>query len=332
MTAAALALPASAGATDVASKTLHQSPADVRAYWTPERMANARPASELLRHVSPEALPPVPDERGKPWSVSGSTPDRHAGAVDDLLGAPSRRATRIGDPSQAPFRTHGKVFLTFGGFDYVCSGTVVPAKHKRLVATAGHCAYDGGFARNWIFVPGKDGGSEPYGRWTAVRLATTSRWANSTEDANPANDDVRYDVAFAKMRKRNGRRLQKVVGARGIAFSQSRNLLFNAFGYPAQDPYSGSELYLCSSMGEGTDSEVSPPRPTRIDCDMTGGSSGGGWVIGRGRVNSVTSYAYEAVVDCPLLCEDPDGEKLYGPYFGETIRALYKSQRRKRSR
>ena len=59
---------------------------------------------------------------------------------------------------------------------------------------------------------------------------------------------------------------------------------------------------------------------------MTGGASGGGWVIGRGRINSVTSYGYEGVCVLLICTEDPDGDKLYGPYFGNTIRALYRSQ------
>ena len=184
--------------------------------------------------------------------------------------------------------------------------------------TAGHCVYGfGEFATNWMFLPGKNGADEPYGRWTATRLATTGRWE--------ASEDLRYDVGMAKMKRRGGRRLQKVVGSRGIAFGLGRDLHFDAFGYPAEPPFSGSRLYHCSSDAEGRDSGPAP-EPARIDCDMTGGSSGGSWLVG-GRVNSVTSYGYEPV--CPIICPDPDGEKLYGPYFGDAIKDLYKSQRRK---
>ena len=300
----ALALPSAASA-DAASRAVTQSQAEVRDYWTAERLANAHPASELLAGI------PAPNS-----------------VLDGLLGAPepSRRATAtaIPDASVAPYRTHGKVVFTLDGVNYQCSGTVVRAKTRRLVATAGHCVYGfGQFATNWMFIPGKEGTAEPYGRWTARRLATTSQWR--------ASEDLRYDVGMVTMRARNRKRLQNVVGARGVAFDKGRSLTFDAFGYPA-DGFSGTQLYRCHSAAQGVDSGPAPA-PTRIDCDMTGGSSGGGWVLGDGRVNSVVSYGYEcAILD--LLCQitggNPEEGKLFGPYFGNVVRGLYRSERRRR--
>jgi hypothetical protein len=120
-----------------------------------------------------------------------------------------------------------------------------------------------------------------------------------------------------------------VVGARGIAFNQGRDLRFDAFGYPAESPFPGDRLYRCSSRAQGKDSGP-PPEPTRIDCDMTGGSSGGGWVIGGRRVNSVVSYGYECTIPlCEIFGGNPEEGKLFGPYFGNVIQDLYRSQRRK---
>ena len=315
-------MPAAAQAESFPAKTVKQSRASVVDYWTEERMAAARPGSELLAGV------PAPNSLLDGF-VGGGTPSRRSSAQ------------AIADPSKSPYRTHGKVFLTLDGIDYVCSGTVVPAKHKRLVVSAGHCVYGfGRFATNWMFVPAKDGGregaepcggrrlGEPYGCWTAVRLATTPQWAES--------EDLRYDVGMAKMARRSGRRLQKVVGARGIAFNQGRDLRFEAFGYPAEGPsrFDGKTMFRCTSRAQGTDGGP-PPAPTRIDCDMTGGSSGGGWVLDTGQVNSVISYGYECVVVdlvCQALGGNPEEGKLFGPYFGGTIRDLYRSERRKRRR
>jgi hypothetical protein len=274
-------------------------------------MASARPASEPLAEL------PAPNDPIDP-------------GLREAAPAPRAAAQQIGDPSRAPYRTHGKVFLTnrdgipATGDNYVCSGTVVPARHKRLVVTAGHCVYGfGEFATNWMFIPGKDGTREPYGRWAAVRLATTRQYEES--------EDLAYDVGMAKIGKRKGKRLQKVVGARGIAFGLGRDQRFDAFGYPQDPPFSGSRLFHCAAGAESPDGSMQP-RTNRIDCNMTGGASGGGWIVGGGRVNSVTSYTYEPVCTVPpIVCgEDPDGNKLYGPYFGSTIENLYKSQRRKR--
>ena len=299
ISAAALALPTAASA-EVASRTVDQGSGEVRSYWTAERLENARPASELLAGI------PAP-----------------TGVLDGLIGAPepSPRASAqaIPDASVAPYRTHGKVVFTLDGLDYVCSGTVVWAKTRRLVVTAGHCVYGfGQFATNWMFIPGKEGTAEPYGRWTARRIATTTQWR--------ASEDLRYDVGMVTMRARNRKRLQNVVGGRGMAFDRGRSLTFDAFGYPAVG-FSGTQLYRCHSAAEGVDSGPSPA-PTRIDCSMTGGSSGGGWVLGNGRVNSVVSYGYEA--GCPIICPNPEEGKLFGPYFGDVIHDLYRSERRRR--
>jgi V8-like Glu-specific endopeptidase len=303
-TAICVTAPGTAQADGIASRSVDQSAREVRAYWTPERIASARPASELLAGI------PAPSD-----------------LLGTVLGAgePTTRsqARRVPDPRARPFRTHGKVFFHLPSGDYVCSGTVVRARNKRLVTTAGHCVFgDGVFATNWMFVPAKDGGREPFGRWTAARLAAPGQWQGA--------EDVRYDVGMATIRKRNGRRLQKVVGARGIAFDRGRDLRFDVFGYPAEPPFDGGDLWRCRSQAQGTDQSVPSPKPIRIDCDMTGGASGGGWVIGRGRVNSVVSYGYEcspADLEC-LIGGNPEAGKLFGPYFGRTIKRLYKTQRR----
>lgn len=279
-----------------------QSSSEVRAYWTPERMKSALPGDSLLS------------------SVAVPTP------VDEGLGLgiePSQRATaqRVSNPRSAPFRAHGKVFFTLGFVDYVCSGTSVKSKTKRLVVTAGHCAYSqsDGYARNFMFVPAYDDGNDPYGEWTARRLKAMPQWE--------ANEDLRYDVAFATVRKLRGEKLANVVGKRGITFNRGRDLSFDVFGYPAEGRFDGESMYRCSSPAQGTDNRIKgEPKPTRIDCDMTGGSSGGGWVINDRRVNSVVSYGYDCVVIL-LPCNNPEDGKLFGPYFGDAVKQLYRSQK-----
>ena len=313
-----------------------ESPAEVRGYWTDERMREAVPASRLLAGVSPPSAPLPASESGTPSVIGPAAPAGPAarvGPLDDLLGGgggQTERATEVDDPRPSPLRTHGKVFFTLGGVDYVCSGTAVNAKNKRLVVTAGHCVYStvGGFASRWVFVPAKDGSQEPFGRWTARSLATTPQWRES--------EDIRYDVGMARVAKRGGRRLQKVVGARGIGFNLDPNR-YHAYGYPAEDPFPGDSLYLCNSPAQGSDQSESRPRPRRIDCDMTGGSSGGGWVVRERVVNSVVSYGYECITD-PLdplgvfPCNNPEDGKLFGPYFGSTVEKLYRSQQRRARR
>lgn len=301
-----LGAPQAASASDVVSSRVLQQPADVFDYWTQARMD--------------AALPAVPISTEGPLDGIGDV----LGGGGETDGA-SRRgpAKEIRDPKRAKLRSNGKVFFSEGVSDFVCSGTVVKSKTKSLVVTAGHCSFSGGTqVSNFMFVPAKDGDREPFGRWSAKRLATTPQWQSS--------DDVRYDVGMATMAKRNGKKLQNVVGARGITFNRGGNQRFRAFGYPQGPPFGGKNLFVCKSPQEGTDSRMSQPRPGRIDCNMTGGSSGGGWLVGKGKVNSVVSYGYECpgVVIIVFPCDNPEDGKLFGPYFGNEIKKLYRSQKR----
>ncbi len=273
-------------------------------------MANAVPGDELLAGVAPPA-PSLGD-----LGLSAQT----------RAGGGQVRAERVNKPTKRPFRTHGKVFLTQGGVNFVCSGTAVRSKIKRLVATAGHCTYSqamGGYATNFMFAPAYDGGPSRFGEWTARKLKATKQWENS--------EDLRYDVAMATMAKRNnGKKLQQVVGARGMTFNKGHGESFDMFGYPAEGRFNGQRMWTCDTDGDGSDQSMARPRPTRVSCDMTGGSSGGGWVTGRrGKVNSVVSYGYECIVPLPgEICENEEEGNLFGPYFGDVAKKLYRSQKR----
>ena len=94
-----------------------------------------------------------------------------------------------------------------------------------------------------------------------------------------------------------------------------------AFGYPAVGRYDGSKLAWChgavSSDTQGTSDQG-------MNCNMTGGSSGGPWFInydegtGVGTLNSLNSFKYSTL---GLL----GGNKMFGPYFGSVVQNLYNS-------
>jgi V8-like Glu-specific endopeptidase len=293
-----------AGAPGASAWETKESAAEVRAYWTPERMASALPGDVLLADNLP---------------------------VDPSLGglglASSRRGVSgqtVSNPSSKPFRTHGKVYFTLGGVGYVCSATSVRSKTKSLVVTAGHCMADAnGYASKFEFVPAYNNGAMPYGEWVAKRLKTTPQWR--------AREDLRYDVGMATMRKTGGKRLANVVGARGIAFNRNRDSRFDVFGYPAESPYNGETMQRCDTQGNGSDGSMNDPKPTRIACDQTGGASGGGWIVAKGRVNGVISYGYDCGllgIPLPIPCDNTEDGNLFGPYFGDEIRELYRSEKR----
>ena len=313
--ASASAAPPSPAAGEIATRTVDQSAAEVRDYWTRARMRAAIPAI-LGPEASFEPRRNTGTAPAKPSFVrpSGGRAPLRSGKIS------AARASDVSAGSDAfPNRVHGKVFLTLGGIDYVCSGTVVRSFSHALAWTAGHCVNGAdiglGFATNWMFVPGYHDGTRPYGTWTAAKLLTTEGWR---EHAN-----VRFDVGTALLaRDGQGRGIEDVVGGRGIAFNQPRNQTFDAFGYPASDllplippDFNGERLWACHSPRTADDSPSggSGPQTMEINCDMTPGASGGGWVTGGGFVNSVTSYGYEF-----------DYNHLYGPYLGDVAEALYR--------
>lgn len=262
----------------VETKAIAQSKAAVQKYWTAERMRDAIPADKVL-------------------SGSFAAKPRKAPKL--------ARAQQIPPPyTSQPTSTNGKVFFTDGGSNYVCSGTAVLSGNSSVVWTAGHCVHDGasGFHTNWTFVPAYADGSRPYGTWTARNLLTTSGWANG--------GDFSFDNGAAVVNANGGQTLTSVVGGRNIAFNTARQQDYAAHGYPAAPPFNGQRLWVCNSPLVYDDTSANPPT-MGIDCDMTGGSSGGGWIAG-GSVVSVNSYGYRTLRNV-----------MFGPYQGSVAQSLY---------
>ena len=255
----------------------------VTAYWTAKRMREAVPAKvPSTANASSSGL-----ERGAPYTVAAKAKPGSTAYPQQVV------------------RTTGKVFFTLGGSNYVCSGTATNSSNGSVVTTAGHCVNDGpgAYATNFAFVPAYDNGTRPYGTWTARTLVTTSEWAN--------NGDISYDGGFAVMNTLNGQTLTTAVGGQGIAFNQARGLTYNAYGYPAAGKFNGQTLQSCT--GTATPDPYGQTQSQGIPCDMTGGSSGGPWLISNDTVlNSVNSFGYQGLRNV-----------MFGPYFGSQIQSAY---------
>jgi hypothetical protein len=201
---------------------------------------------------------------------------------------------------------HGKVFFTDNGVNYVCSGTALTSGNESVVWTAGHCVNEGpgAYFTNWAFVPAYKDGARPYGTWAARTLLTTSDWRT--------RGDFSFDEGAAVVSTNGGQTLTDVVGGRGILFNQAPQQHYLAHGYPAASPFTGGRMFICESDLALQDTSAHPAT-LGIGCDMTGGSSGGGWVVGN-NVLSVTSYGYQTLKNV-----------LFGPYQGDVAQQLYTS-------
>jgi V8-like Glu-specific endopeptidase len=268
-------------------------------YWTPERMENAEPAD---------------------LTVSGSGSPAARGSGIELLNHPiGFTRTHITNTTAYPARVHGRSFFTIGMGNFACSGTVIAARGRNAILTAGHCVYDStggtGFVSNWMFVPGYNdpdgpGGnppSQPFGTFPAVTLLAPAEWT----DSGAVNSDFAGVIVGPNA---GGQQVENSVGSRGIAFGQRRNQAYRAFGYPLAAPFDGSKLFRCDSRygGDGPGQGSGGP-PMAIGCDFTGGSSGGGWVARNTFVESVVSFR---------LGSHPD--VIYGPHLEGAASRLYR--------
>jgi V8-like Glu-specific endopeptidase len=211
----------------------------------------------------------------------------------------------IDDPTVGPFSAHGRIFGRYEGDKFSCSGTVINTPSNRAIITAGHCLHEAGvWASHVVFVPAYKGGRRPFGNFEAKTLWVLRGWLN---------ENFNFDVGMISVRANSRGKPGNVAGARGWATGLGRNQFFEAFGYPA-GAARGQELRYCRSRFLGNDRSTyrDPGPPTmRINCNMAGGSSGGGWVIDEEFANSVISYGYTE-----------QRERLYGPYFGRAVKRL----------
>jgi V8-like Glu-specific endopeptidase len=293
--AAPAADPAALAATNQSSARADTGKAlSAQQYWTPERMAAATPIDLPEKAAAPAAVQPRIGPKGEQKGV-----------------APPKQMTR----EASIHSMSGRVFFVDDhGENHSCSGSTVNSDGKRLVFTAGHCVHGGGSGRGWfdvnrwVFVPAYHAG-QPYGTWSAFQQWTKNGWIN--------NGDRAWDVAAVVMQDKNGQRIVDAVGGQGIKWGYGYGLFEYMFGYPADPPFDGSQLYYCYGT---TRSESGFPT---LDCNMTGGASGGPWLENYG----VTFWAYLNGVNSWMFWRNNDPTQVFkwqSPYFSyDTAGSLF---------
>jgi V8-like Glu-specific endopeptidase len=288
----------------------------VRAFWTKDRLKAAKPRG-LER---PTGKKPG---GGSPGTTSSSN---------------------LGTAWTAGRVTVGKVFFQMGGSLYVCSGNAVDDAHDtvttpNLVVTAGHCVSDGGdaWATKFMFIPSYDPtkprtSGQPDGTFTATKLTTTPQWIAQGPDMY--NYDVGMALVGTNEEIQGYQTLAAAIGdTSDIAFVSGDptstadvdyTVNTHAFGYPAARPYDGTRLISC--WGTTTVDTVGGSTDYRLPCNMTGGSSGGPWLLdSTSAVAPLTENADVSDVQISVNSFGYSGEKnaMYGPIFGTTVRDLY---------
>ncbi len=332
--------------------------AEVEAYWTPKRMENAEPMSThritytaedgvsatagLPEDAVPMMMPgwhpksglPVPDKTSiklipQNTQRSGYTPQPltfgspPSNPTDYANYGKHQLWTWYGRYLTYPTSIHGKLFFSDGNGDFVCSGTV---SNKNTVTTAGHCVSDGNgtFYTNFSFCPSynKSGENTTTGCWGVDLAVTTSDWHQNT------NVDRDYGCLVTKS---DGGIPQGPIGDTtgwaGYAVNLDSDQMTFSFGYPAASPFQGwhiivnaaTEWYAIDSGGAdalpiGNTNQVSK----YMGNTMTGGSSGGGWLLNV--MHNTEEYT------------DVDGSDITDPGHGQSMPLLNGVNSHKRCR
>ncbi len=259
-------------------------PRQVERFWTPRRMAAARPLELSV------------DRDGRGHVHPGPRPaTAHASY------------SLVETPEAPPYAWNGRLYVRQDGEEDFCSATAINSAGRRLVLTAGHCVNSGprdGKPAAWStyleFVPGFNLGVAPYGTFVlSGRPRALPGW---TEDGNPD-----FDLgAFLVEPNAEGVAVADAVGGGAtIVTDRGRRQRFETFGYPG-----GTErMRTCVSGFAGTDpitATLPGPSTTGIRCDWAPGASGGGWLIDGGTaIDGLTSY----------IVGEGKARRTYGPYF-----------------
>jgi hypothetical protein len=264
------------------SPTPHQ----VEGFWTPARMAAARPLEMTV------------DRKGRPDVRLGPLP-RAAQASYAVVEA----------PEVPPAAYNGRLFVVQDGEEGSCSATAIDSPTRSLVLTAGHCVNTGprhGRPGTWSsyleFVPGFNLGAAPYGAFVlSGQPRSLPGW---TREGNPD-----YDLgAFLVGANAEGARLEDALGGGArIVTDLGHKQTFESFGYPG-----GTErMRGCVSGYAGQDpATITLPGPPTVGirCRWAPGASGGGWLIEGGEaIDGITTYLH---TDEKALS--------FGPYFSAT--------------
>jgi V8-like Glu-specific endopeptidase len=296
--------------------------------WTPARMEAAEPYPIPSNEFSNLTTVNPPQPSRDPTYIPSEAPEKFSPAsqgeeipgifsAESLLGynypAPYTRFENFDNYTVFPYSTTGVLFFTQNGKDFRCSAASIG---NNALWTAGHCVHDGntgeiGWSENVVFVPAYKNGNMPFGFWTYTDVATSSAWFE--------NEDYRYDFGGVLLEENaSGKTVNEVVGSLGFAFNLHTNQHWFNLGFPVVTPFDGKTMQICAASFARNDPSFTFPSPIAIGCDMTGGSSGGPWIIdfsgvdgNTNYINGNNSYRYTGF-----------GEEMYSPYLGEQAKEL----------
>ena len=329
-------------AQDVVSSS-NQSAAVTAARWTPARKQAAQPRS--LVEVTGTPVGAVAGTGGTRGTLGGWTGHGPGGVSTQVNGGGQTPAIGAGSTTWYPYpppsnlqvpiidyfvfpgypiTTMGKLFFQDGAQGFVCSGASITsagawgAGNRQTVMTAGHCCSDGAgtFFSDWVFEPAHVNGSAPLGSWTAANASVFTAWHTGA--------DLTRDECVLQMNTDGGQNINDAVGALGYKYDLPLPQHYHAAGWPAAAPFPGGILTIVTASDAETDTlqAGSLPFTHGIGNIMTGGSSGGPWMVdyqpGIGLTETFGPVFWNGLNSYKYISPARPNE-MFGPYIDFTV-------------
>lgn len=200
-----------------------------------------------------------------------------------------------------PYSPTGKLYFKIGASTYVCSASLVK---PGVLVTAAHCVASFGastFYSDFEFHPAKYNGTTLTGTWNADSVSVKTSYFNGTESCAVSGVVCPNDVATIKLagRKSNTDYPGHTIGWYGYgwgfySFSDTpmglKGAHISQLGYPVSHD-SGLKMQRNDSFGY---KDTSLSNNVVIGSRMTGGSSGGPWLVNLGTKASGASLGSKA--------------------------------------
>jgi V8-like Glu-specific endopeptidase len=228
-----------------------------------------------------------------------------------VMGAPLNTANGALVPvASRPYRFSGKLWMRFGSSWYVCTASLVK---KGVLITAAHCVHNygqgaAGYADEVRWYPANyNAAGGPWGYYTGQSWRIPISYYNGTDTCQSGAIGVvcNNDIATVRLGPKNGVYAGNTLGGwysyswNGYSFLASPifgNATVSAItqiGYPAAID-NGYQMQRGDSYGKyiaATGANGKLLKNTQLGSAMTGGSSGGPWLVNFGTSPTVTGSA-----------------------------------------
>ena len=209
-----------------------------------------------------------------------------------------------------PYRFSGKLWMRFGSSWYVCTASLVK---KGILVTAAHCVHNygqraAGWANEVRWYPANwAAGGGPWGYYSAQTWRIPAPYYNGTDTCQSGAIGIvcNNDIATVRLAPKGGVHAGTTLGGwygygwNGYSFivtpifGNARVAQITQIGYPVAIDY-GRQMLRGESFGKYialTGANGKQLRNTQLGSAMTGGSSGGPWLVNFGTPPVVTGSA-----------------------------------------